>query len=49
LNDMAAQGWQFVSVETVPVMTLAGSGGSRRISGEDVAANVSMAVFRRAG
>ena len=48
LNEMAGQGWEFVAVETVPAKTLAGSGGRGRISGEDVVAEVSLVVFRRA-
>jgi hypothetical protein len=49
LNGMAHEGWEFVSVQTVPALTRAGHGRGGRISGEDVAANVSLAVFRRAG
>jgi hypothetical protein len=48
LNEMAAEGWDFVAVETVHSKTLAGHGGKGRISGEDVTADVSLVVFRRA-
>lgn len=48
LNSMAGEGWEFVSVQSVPALTLAGHGRGGRISGSDVAADVSLAVFRRA-
>ena len=46
LNAMAAQGWEFVSVQTVPTLILARQGHTGRVSGADVPANVSLAVFR---
>jgi hypothetical protein len=49
LNRMAQEGWDFVSVQTVPALTRAGHGRGGRISGEDIAADVSLAVFRRGG
>jgi hypothetical protein len=48
LNEMAAEGWEFVAVETVRAKTIAGHSGTGRISGEDVTADVSLVVFRRA-
>ena len=49
LNDMAGKGWDFVSVATVPALSRSAHGGTSRITGEDVAQHVSMAVFRRRG
>ena len=48
LNAMARDGWEFVSVQSMPALTLAGHARGGRISGADVAADVSLAVFRRA-
>jgi hypothetical protein len=48
LNEMAAGGWEFVAVESVRAKTLAGHGGTGRISGEDVLSDVALVVFRRA-
>ena len=47
LNDMAAKGWDFVSVATVPTLSRSAHGGTSRITGTDLAEHVSMAVFRR--
>ena len=48
LNEMASEGWEFVAVETVRSKTIAGHSGTGRISGDDVTADVSLVVFRRA-
>jgi hypothetical protein len=47
LNSLAAEGWQFVSVQSVPAITLAGHHGRGRITAENVPADVCLAVFRR--
>ena len=49
LNELAGDGWEFVSVQSIPALTLASHRGTSRISGEDVASNVCLAVFRRVG
>jgi hypothetical protein len=48
LNSLAADGWEFVSVQSVPALTLAGHHGRGRITAENVPADVCLAVFRRA-
>jgi hypothetical protein len=47
LNSLAAEGWEFVSVQSVPAITLAGHHGRGRITADNVPANVCLAVFRR--
>jgi hypothetical protein len=47
LNSFAAEGWEFVSVQSVPALTLAGHHGRGRITAENVPADVCLAVFRR--
>jgi hypothetical protein len=47
LNSLAAEGWEFVSVQSVPAVTLAGHHGRGRITAENVPADVCLAVFRR--
>jgi hypothetical protein len=47
LNSLAAEGWQFVSVQSVPALTLAGHHGRGRITADNVPADVCLAVFRR--
>ena len=48
LNSLAAEGWEFVSVQSVPALTLAGHHGRGRITADNVPADVCLAVFRRA-
>jgi hypothetical protein len=47
LNSLAVEGWEFVSVQSVPAITLAGHHGRGRITADNVAADVCLAVFRR--
>jgi hypothetical protein len=47
LNELASDGWEFVSVQSVPALTIASHFGRGRISSEDVPADVCLAVFRR--
>jgi hypothetical protein len=47
LNSLATEGWEFVSVQSVPALTLAGHHGRGRITAENVPADVCLAVFRR--
>jgi hypothetical protein len=47
LNTLAGDGWEFVSVQSVPALTIAGHHGRGRITAENVPADVCLAVFRR--
>jgi hypothetical protein len=47
LNSRAAEGWEFVSVQSMPAITLAGHHGRGRITAENVPADLCLAVFRR--
>jgi hypothetical protein len=47
LNSLAAEGWEFVSVQSVPAITLAGHHSRGRITADNVPADVCLAVFRR--
>jgi len=47
LNSLAAEGWEFVSVQSVTALTMAGHHGRGRITAENVPADVCLAVFRR--
>jgi hypothetical protein len=47
LNSLAAEGWEFVSVQSVPAVTRAGHHSRGRITAEDVPADLCLAVFQR--
>ena len=47
LNSLAAEGWEFDSLQSVAAITLAGHHGRGRITADNVAADVCLAVFRR--
>jgi hypothetical protein len=47
LNSLAAEGWEFVSVQSMPAITLAGHHGRGRITADNVPADLCLAVFRR--
>ena len=47
LNSAAAEGWEFVSVQSMPAITLAGHHGRGRITAENVPADVCLVAFRR--
>ena len=47
LNWLDGDGRDFVSVQSVPALAIAGPNSRGRITSENVAANVCLAVFRR--